>query len=216
MKTYIFNKNNIVSALIMFSFAFLILTSIPAMATDFEFGTQFGISHIIASDDYDTTSFTFTQIPGGLISGFSLPSLYATWFPNENFGIGPEFSFSNFSFDEDSNISTLYLGGRASYLLNGYSGSTPYISGRFSLYTISLGELIFSDDETGILANIGIGFGYQWRIGPAFVLRTEAHYQRILPFEDEPVAGNEFSLIIGIGTRFGNNKTGISEVLNAQ
>ena len=216
MKTLFVKKNNIVSTLTMFSFAFLILTSIPASATDFEFGTQFGISHIIASDDYDTESFTFTQIPGGLISGFSLPSLYATWFPNENFAIGPEFSFSNFSFDEDGNISTLYLGGRASYLLNSYSESTPYILGRFSLYTVSLGELIFSDDEIGILANIGIGFGYQWCIGPAFVLRTEAHYQRILPFVDDPVAGNEFSLIIGIGTRFGNNKARTSEVLNTQ
>ena len=205
MKTLFVRKNNTVSTLTIFSFAFLILTSLPATATDFEFGTQFGISHIIASDDYDNTeSFTFTQIPGGLISGFSLPSLYATWFPNESIAIGPEFSFSNFSVDEDGNISTLYLGGRASYFLNSYSESTPYILGRFSLYTVSLGELIFSEDDAGILANIGIGFGYQWRIGPAFVLRTEAQYQRILPFEDDPVTGNEFSLIIGIGTRFGS------------
>lgn len=216
MKTLFVNQNKIVATLTIFSVAFLMLATVPATATDFEIGTQFGISHIIVSDDYDTESFSFTQIPGGLISGFSLPSLYATWFPNENFSIGPEFSYSNFSFDEDSNISTLYLGGRASYLLNSYTESTPYIHGRISLYTVSIGELIFSDNETGILGNIGIGFGYQWRIGTAFVLRTEAHYQRILPFEDDPIAGNEYSLIIGIGTRFGNSNASIPELPNTQ
>ena len=66
MKTLVVKKNKIVSILTML--AFLVLATVPAMATEFEFGTQFGISHIIASDDYDdTASFTFTQIPGGLI-----------------------------------------------------------------------------------------------------------------------------------------------------
>ena len=76
--------------------------------------------------------------------------------------------------------------------------------GRISLYTLSVGELIFSDEAVGFLANIGAGFGYQWRIGTAFVLRTEAQYQRVFPIADDTVAGNEFSFIIGIGTRFGN------------
>ena len=63
------------------------------------------------------------------------------------------------------------------------------------------------------ITSFGFGLGYQWRIGPAFVLRTEAQYRRMF-VEDENV--NEYTLTIGIGTRFGNSKSNISEVSSMQ
>jgi hypothetical protein len=171
----------------------------PAFATEFEFGTQFGISHTIArNDEYsDTRSLTLIHIPGGPISGFSLPSLYATWFPNKNFAVGPEFRFGRGTYDGNDSITSLHFGGRIAYILDSYSKSTPYILGRSSI----LAEYLYSDVELSV--NIGGGIGYQWRIGPAFILRTEAQYQRVL-VEDENA--NEFSFIIGIGTRFGSGE----------
>ena len=203
MKTLVVNRKIVVSILTLFGFVFLVTLGsvVPASATDFEIGTQFGISRLSITDDYDTTSGTFIQIPGGLISGFSLPALYATWFPDKQFAIGPEFSFGGFSI-EDSSITSLYLGGRAAYFLNSHSMSSPYILGRISLYTLSAEEDIFS--EVGALANFGAGFGYQWRIGPALILRAEGQYQRWLPLEEDMGAGNELSFIIGLGTRFGS------------
>jgi opacity protein-like surface antigen len=69
--------------------------------------------------------------------------------------------------------------------------------GRVSL-TIFSGD---GDDE--ILTSFGAGAGYQWRIDTAFVLRVEGQYQRLLVSDDDDA--NEFSLTIGIGTRFGNS-----------
>ena len=106
-------------------------------------------------------------------------------------------------------ITSVYLGGKVAYFLKSHATSSPYILGRFSLYTLSAVDDFL--DEIGILANFGVGFGYQWRIGPAFILRTEAQYQRLFPsggdtsdFEDNLGVVNELSLIIGIGTRFGS------------
>ena len=75
------------------------------------------------------------------------------------------------------------------------------------------GEESFFFDEGQTLTSFGIGIGYQWRIGYAFVLRTEVQYQRVLVEEEN---ANEFSLVIGIGTRFGNSKSNTSEVSSTQ
>lgn len=128
------------------------------------------------------------------------------WFPTNQFAIEPEFRFSRRSYeDTNSNRSSFLLGGRVSYFLNSYANSTPYILGRFSLYTFDSDDSLFSEEDSSKI-NIGVGFGYQWHIGSAFVLRTEAQYQGGLPFEDHVGVDNEFSLIIRLGTRFGNNE----------
>ena len=113
---------------------------------------------------------------------------------------------------ETESITTLYLGGRAAYFLRSHAGSNPYVLGRVST-TILSGEdaFFFNEDET--LTSFGIGLGYQWRIGSAFVLRAEGQYQRVF-VEDENA--NEFSLTIGFGTRFGSSKASTSEMPNMQ
>ena len=67
---------------------------------------------------------------------------------------------------------------------------------------------LFIDGST-TLTSFGAGLGYQWRIGQAFVLRTEGQYHRVsLSFEDDfngDETANEFSFLIGIGTRFGTD-----------
>ena len=182
MKTLIVNRKIFVSTLTMFSLAFLMLTAVPAFAADFEVGTQFGISHLIpTSEDDSSTSITYTRLPSGtfLDIGTSPTSLYATWFLGKQFAIGPEFSFGRTSVSEEywdeedtESITILYLGGRASYFLFNHSVSSPYVLGRVS-HTIFNGDDSFFFDDNLSLTSFGGGLGYQWRIGPAFVLRAE-------------------------------------------
>ena len=63
MKTLVVNGKKFASRLLILSFVIVVsvmFSTVPALATEFEFGTQFGISHIIArNDEYsDTTSCT--------------------------------------------------------------------------------------------------------------------------------------------------------------
>ena len=80
--------------------------------------------------------------------------------------------------------------------------STPYVLGRVST-TILNGDSSSSDAGSTTLTSFGIGLGYQWRIGAAFVFRAEGQYQRLL-LSDADNDANEFSLTIGVGTRFGS------------
>lgn len=211
MKMLVVKKNKTVSILTMF--AFLLLATVPALGTtEFEIGTQFGISHIIPEGDGSTTSITYMRLPSGtfLDTGSSPTSLYATWFPSQQLGIGPEFSFGRFSISEeywgeetDAGITSFHLGVRAAFFPLSHLQSSPYVLGRVSTTLFSGDDTLFFDDiET--LISFGIGLGYQWRIGDAFVFRAEGQYQRLLPPDDDDA--NEFSLIFGIGTRFGNSK----------
>ena len=216
MKTLVVNQKNIGTSLPILGFVLftsLVLATVPALGnTDFEVGTQFGISHIIPAGD-DSTTITYTRLPSGtfLDTGSSPTALYATWFPSQQFGIGPEFSLGRFSVSgedswgerEDAGITSFHLGGRAAYFPLSYLQSSPYVLGRVSTTIFSGDDILFFDDiET--LTSFGIGFGYQWRIGAAFVFRAEVQYQRLLLPDDDDA--NEFSLIFGIGTRFGNSK----------
>jgi len=118
--------------------------------------------------------------------------------------------------EDTESMTTLYLGGRVSYFLFNHSASSPYVLGRIS-HNIFSGEDSFLFDGELSLTSFGGGLGYQWRIGSAFVLRLEAQYQRLwLSYEDEDENANEFSLIIRIGTRFGDSKSNISEVSSTQ
>ena len=215
MKTPVLNWKHLVSNLTIFGFTVLIslvLPVMPALAIEFEIGTQFGISHLVPDDDEDdfSTSLTYTRFPSGtfLDIGGSPTSLYAMLFPAEKFAIGPEFSFGRMSISEEyggekesESITTLHLGGRAAFFFLNHSVSSPYIFGRVSHTIFNGGESFFFNDEEA-LTGFGGGVGYQWRIGAAFVLRAEGQYQR-LSISDADEAVNEFSFIIGLGTRFG-------------
>lgn len=143
-----------------------ILWVMPTFATEFEFGTQFGISHLRPEgNDYYSTNITYTRFPSGtfLDVGSAPTSLYATWFPSKQFAIGPEFSFGRTSVSasyggesETESITTLHLGGKASYFLLNHPVSSPYLFGRVS-HTIFSGEdsFFFHGDLT--ITGIGIG-----------------------------------------------------------
>ncbi len=207
MKTLVVNRINLVSILTIFCFTLLasfVGPMHPALATEFEVGTQFGISRL-GPDEDDSSSITFTHIPTSFMYfGSSPTSLYVTWFPGTQFAIGPEFSFGRMSFSDEtetSDITSIYLGGRTAFFLRSHAVSTPYLLGRMSHTIISDEDTFLFGDET--MTSFGLGLGYQWRIGTAFVLRTEAQFQRVLVEDDN---ANEYSLIIGIGTRFGKNE----------
>ena len=181
--------------------ALLFLATVPALATDFEIGTQFGVSRITSSDD-SGSSITYARLPSGTVLdiGSAPTSLYATWFPSKQFAIGPEFSLGITSADEED-VTIFHLGGRASYFLHSHSVSSPYVLGRISRTTFSISDT----EEAATVTSFGGGLGYQWRIGAAFVFRVEGQYQRLL-LSDSDDDLNEFSLIFGIGTRFGNSE----------
>ncbi len=214
MKTPVLKWQNLVSSLTILGFTVLIsfvLPVMPVLAIELEIGTQFGISRLIPDDEDDaSTSITYARFPSGtfLDIGSSPTSFYAMLFPNKRFAIGPEFSFGRTSFSdryegerETLSITTVHLGGRAAFFLLNHSGSSPYVFGRVSR-TVFSGEEWFFLDDNQVLTSFGGGFGYQLRIGSAFVLRAEGQYQRLL-LSDEDDDADEFSLMIGFGTRFG-------------
>lgn len=214
MKTPILNWKDLVSSLTVLGFTVLIslvLPVMPALAIEFEIGTQFGISHLIPDDEDDfSTSITYARFPSGtfLDIGSSPTSLYAMLFPNKRFAIGPEFSFGRTSFSDEYrgetetlSITTVHLGGRAAFFLFNHSGSSPYVFGRVSR-TVFSGEELFLFNDNKVLTSFGGGFGYQLRTGSAFMLRAEGQYQRLL-LSDEDNDADEFSLMVSLGTRFG-------------
>ena len=237
MKIRVLNWKKFVSILTIFGFIFLISLILPVAptlgTTEFEIGTRFGIAQLVPFPDTDFIfkSMTYANIPsapayvGGSSPTYAVESsptaLYATWFPNEQFAIGPEFSFGRMSVSaghwggaETESITRLYLGGRAAYFPWSHAVSNPYVLGRVSTTILSGdGDFFFNEGET--LPSFGIGLGYQWRIGAAFVFRAEGQYQ-LLFLSDVGDYVNEFSLILGIGTRFGNSKSSASEMPSTQ
>ncbi len=207
------SSEQFVSILTLFCLILLAFSSPTAFATDFEIGTIFGISRMSSTNSDDDTTVTYTRLPSGALFDISSSStaLYALFYPTKQFGIGPEFSYGSTSVSveywgerETETVSTLHLGGRAAVFLTDYALSSPYLMARASLTQFS-GELdgFFYSDDTESITSIGIGVGYQFVINPAFVLRFEGQYSRLmLTDEDDPL--NEFSLRIGIGTQFGN------------
>ena len=173
-------------------------------ATGIEIGTLFGLS-VLADDD---NSMTVLGVPGGLSGTTGNPSLYVLWFPNEQLAIGPEFGFGRFSMhlkeeyeEGELSVTFLYLGGRGTFFLQSNAMSGTYITGHGALshfgFSSDLGwPLGGSESETNFSA--GAGLGYQWRLGPDFLLRTEGRYRYW--FDDEV---NDFSFLLGLGTRAG-------------
>ncbi|MYB66313.1 porin family protein [Candidatus Poribacteria bacterium] len=202
-----------VSILTLFCLTLIAFTSPTAFATDFEIGTLFGISRMSSTNSDDDTTVTYTRLPSGslLDIGASPTALYAMFYPAKQFGIGPEFSYGSTSVSveywgerETETFFTLHLGGRAMFFLTDYALSSPYLMGRASITQFGGdSDSFFWSGDTESITSIGIGAGYQFVINPAFVLRFEGQYNRLsVTDEDDPL--NEFSLRIGIGTRFGN------------
>lgn len=211
-KRFVISKLS-VSILTLFCLTLIVFISPTAFATDFEIGTLFGISRMSSTNSDDDATVTYTRLPSGslLDIGASPTTLYALFYPTKQIGIGPEFSYGASSVTEEyweerntERFSTLHLGGRAMFFLTDYALSSPYLMGRASITQFSLdSESFFFSDDTESITSVGIGVGYQFSIKPAFVLRFEGQYSRLmLTDEDDPL--NEFSLRIGIGTRFGN------------
>ena len=159
-----------------------------ASATGIEIGTLFGLSHF--SNGSGTTALGVPTGPGGA-GNLGYPALYVSWFPSEQLAIGSEFSFGTVSYDGSSQT-TLYLGGRGAFFLQSNAMSAPYVLGNVAL---ARGSDEYDSEST---FSAGAGLGYQWRVGPAFVLKAEGRYRRWI---DDEV--NDFSLTLGLGTRLG-------------
>ena len=168
-----------------------------APVTGVEIGTLFGLSH------FPSRELTIIGVPDPLVFSFTFatPSLYVSWFPSERLALGSEFSFGRSKDDHGVETTTLYFGVRGTFFLRSNAVSGPYtlLNGALlSLYEAIPFEGYGSSFEHRFYA--GVGLGYQWRVGPAFVLRTEGRY-RTRMFNRPGV--DEFSLFLGLGTRMG-------------
>ena len=159
--------------------------------TGVEIGTLLGVSRLSTSNENEDSA-TLIGVPG-------IPSLYISGFPSEQLAIGTEFSFGRMSSD-DLSLGALYLGGQGAFFMRSNTVSGPYLLGGGALLTFNATE----DDDSARWTNYsaGAGLGYQWRVGPAF-LRTEGRYQRWFVDDDFNRNLNQFSLLLGLGTRFG-------------
>ena len=167
-------------------------TGAEEAGADIEIGTLFGLSHL-SSDIYGGT---WIGIPAPTWNVIGNSSLYVSWFPSKKLSIGPEFGFGSTSYSYGSGtFSTLYLGGRCAFFLQSNTVSGAYLLGHSALLFVGEDE---DDFEGHFFA--GAGLGYQWRMAsePAFALRVEGRYRR--SFDDKT---NDFSLMLGLGTRLG-------------
>ncbi len=207
MKILFLTSKYVISILTLFLFSIL-----PTFATDFDFGTQFGISRLVSVDEDDGTTLTYTRFPSGSIIeiGNAPTSLYGMFYPHKNIGLGPEFSYGVMSVTQEyydgedtESISTLHLGGRVAYYLMGYDLSSPYLMGRVAMTQYSGDDEAFFFDGSESVTGIGVGLGYQILIKSVFVLRVEGQFNRLsLSASDDDIDLNEYGLTISIGTRF--------------
>ena len=168
-----------------------------APATAVEIGMLLGLSRFPS----DKTTHIMVPSTPSLFAPPGNPSLYVSWFPNEQLSLGSEFSFGSLSGDSSPEITTLYLGGRGALFLRSNAVSGPYLLGNGALLDLSIDK-----GASDTCFSTGAGLGYQWRVGPAFVLRTEVRYRQWFHGEEFPLiadGANEFSLFIGLGTRLG-------------
>ena len=173
--------------------AFMLIGPVSAQEMDtaagLEMGTLFGITH----HSSDGEGATIIGVPSSPTLGIpGIPSLYVSWFPAADISIGSEFSVGRTSGDIYG-ITSIYFGGRGTFF--------PLGSARSGLYLLCQGAARHFDlrDRPSVTDfAAGGGLGYQWRLGPAFVLRAEGRYRR---WFDEGV--NEFSVLMGLGARPG-------------
>lgn len=159
---------------------------------EIEIGTLFGVSH---GDDEITTVQVPSAFWGEERSIAPLTALYLSWFPGEYLAIGPEINLGRTSADEGRShnaITNLSLAFRAAFFSRPSSRSGVYFLGHSALFWRNWN----GGDEANIAS--GLGLGYQWRIGPSFVLRVEGQYRRWF----DP-GKNVFALVFGLGSRLG-------------
>ena len=160
-----------------------------------EIGTFFGLSRF-SSDGEGATLVGLPSALGSSVTGN--PSIYVTWFVDERFSIGPEFSLGRTSGDGDA-IMSLYLAGRTEFHSGGDGKSGPYVSGRGALRVVSAETSFESESDTDI--SVGAGVGYRWRVGGGLVVRAEGGYRRW--FDD--AGTNDLSLVLGLGASISGN-----------
>ena len=158
-------------------------------AAGLEMGTLFGLTH----HSSDGEGATIIGVPSSPTLGIpGIPSLYISWFPVADISIGSEFSAGRTSGDKYG-ITSIYFGGRGTFFPLGSETSGLYLLGHGAVRHFAIRER-----ESVTDFSIGGGLGYQWRLGPAFVLRSEGRYRR---WFDDGV--NEFSVLMGLGARPG-------------
>ncbi len=161
--------------------------------TEAEIGTLFGLSHFRADGD----GVTLIGLPSAPVSfAAGIPSIYVSWFLDEQFSIGPEFSLGRTS-AEGSSFTSLYLAGRGAFHTGSVTTSGAYVFGRGALRVLSDGGSGESESDTD--ASLGAGLGYRWRVGSGFIVRAEGGYRR---WFDDP-GTNDFSLRLGLGASVG-------------
>ena len=169
-----------------------------APVTGVEIGTLFGLSHFPSSD------LTIIGIPEPLLFSSTLtPSLYVSWFPSERLSLSSEFSFGRSRDEHGVDTSALYLGGQGAFFLRNNALSGPYTLGNGAL--LGLYEMVPFEGYGSSFEHrfyVGVGLGYQWRVGPAFVLRTEGRYRTQIWSHRR--SEDAFSLFLGLGTRLGS------------
>ena len=155
--------------------------------TGWELGVLFGLHHYRVGED-DVTTF---QIP-------SAP-LYASIHLDDRFGVGAELTLSY--------TDNRYYNDFGVYGIRFFRGNSS------EPYALALAAGTFSSATDPRLSLAG-GLGALMRLGPAFVLRGEARYRRWFdadyarfePWNDpgEQSGFNDFMILVGIGTRFGD------------
>lgn len=163
-----------------------------------EIGTQFGLSH----QRDGVRGFTYIRVPSTLgPSNTGSPSIYVSWFLNERFSFGPEFSLGVNSAEHVS-YTSLYLAGRGAFYSVGEATSGVYVLGRGALWVFSTEISGESSSETDF--GLGVGLGYRWRMGNGFIVRAECAYRRWID-----TGANEFSLLLGLGAKAGRIATNL-------
>ena len=157
-----------------------------------EVGTLFGLSRF-GTDGDAATLIGLPSAPGSSLAGN--PSIYVTWFLNDRFSFGPEFSLGRSSEDGIS-LTTLYLAGRTAFHSGGAATSGAYVFGRGALRVISVGISGESESDTDV--SVGAGLGYRWCVGSGLVVRAESGYGRWFD-----AGTNDFSIFLGLGARAG-------------
>lgn len=169
-----------------------------------EIGTFFGLSHLRFNQD-GFSLFGVPAAPSLEFDGLSFfsgsPSIYAFWFLNESFSIGPEFTFGRYGSGEES-VTAFYLAGRGAFHLQAGGKADAYLFLRGSMFTAK--ESDWSGSASLTEYSLGAGLGYRWRVRSGLIVRTEGGYRRW--FADPPIDG--FSLLIGLGSGAGRIATG--------
>ncbi len=164
-------------------------------ASGAEIGTLFGVSHF----NTDGVGATLIGVPSALGSSIAgNPSIYVSWFLDERFSIGPEFSLGRTS-GEGAAFTSLYLAGRGAFHSGGNATSGAYVFGRGAIRVVSAEASGESESETDV--SLGAGLGYRWRVGSGLVVRAEGGYRRW--FDD--AGTNDFSLLLGLGASVGGS-----------